>query len=120
MAKSRQSLGKKGEALAIQYLTERGYTILDRNFRFDRGEIDIVARDSGVIVFIEVKTRKTGSVGAPEEAVTARKRDQIWKVAEGYLYERQLSDAECRFDVIAVKQENGSPKISHFKDVFSV
>ena len=70
------------------------------------------------MVFVEVKMRRGGSVGEPEDAVTIRKRDQIRKAAEGYLYKHDLSGTECRFDVIAIKESNGKTEISHLKDVF--
>ncbi len=116
--KRQSSLGKKGESLAVEYLKGRGYTIVETNFRFERAEIDVIAREKGVLVFVEVKTRHKDSLGQPEDSVTVRKRDQIMKAAEGYLYKRNLPEMECRFDVIAIKQSNAETEISHFKDVF--
>lgn len=116
--KRNSSLGKKGESLAVKYLKERGYTIVETNFRYERAEIDVIAKEKNVLVFVEVKTRRKNSLGEPEDSVTLRKRDQIIKAAEGYLYKRNLPEIECRFDVIAIKQSNGEMEISHFKDVF--
>ncbi len=113
-----QSLGEKGEALAIEHLKRLGYTIVDRNFRFERAEIDVIAKDKDVLVFVEVKTRRPGSLGDPEDAITTRKRRQLVKAAHGYLYQFNLSEVECRFDVISVKESNGVTVISHYKDAF--
>ena len=78
--------GRNGEDLAVDFLIQKGYRILQRNFRFEHGEIDIVADDRGVLVFVEVKARRTKQFGEPEEAVSIRKRKQIRKTALGYLF----------------------------------
>lgn len=116
--KTRQGLGKKGETLAVEYLKKHGYAIVQTNFRFERAEIDVIAKEKDVLVFVEVKTRRRGSLGEPEDAITTRKRDQIVKAAQGFLYNSHLPEAECRFDVITIKQSYGKMEISHFKDVF--
>jgi len=116
--KTRRSVGTKGEALALEYLKRQGYEIVQTNFRFDRAEIDIIAREKDTLVFVEVKMRRGNSVGEPEDAITLRKRDQIQKAAEGYLYESNFHDADCRFDVISIKQRGQGTEISHLKDVF--
>jgi putative endonuclease len=113
-----KSLGKRGEEEALKYLTNKGYEIVDTNFRYDRAEIDVIARDRGVLVFVEVKTRRADTLGEPEDAVTFRKREQIRKAAEGYLFEHKLADVECRFDVIAIKRSGTDSTVSHFRDVF--
>ena len=76
-----QSFGREGERIAVDYLTEKGYRILRRNYRFGRGEIDIIAQDGTELVFVEVKTRRTSAFGEPEEAVTPKKQSQIRTVA---------------------------------------
>jgi putative endonuclease len=116
--KASHSLGQKGEALAIQYLEKLGYTILGRNFRYDRAEIDLIARDKDVLVFVEVKTRRPGSLGDPEDAVTARKQNQLVKAAEGYLHQFHLSGSECRFDVVAIEINGSRSNIRHITDAF--
>lgn len=110
--------GRRGESIAVDFLLRNGYRILDRNFRFDRGEIDIIAEDGPVFVFIEVKARRSPVVGSPEDSITHAKRRQILKVAEGYLMHHKLSDRECRFDVITVCWENEEAIIKHLKDIF--
>jgi putative endonuclease len=96
------SSGRHGEELAVQYLKKKKYQILETNFKFGRGEIDIIARDKETLVFIEVKTRKTTAFGFPEEAVTPRKQNQIRAIARGFLYQKKLKLSPVRFDVIAV------------------
>jgi putative endonuclease len=110
--------GTEGEDLAVAYLEERGYRIHKRNYRFGRGEIDIVAQDGETLVFVEVKARRSTSFGTPEEAVTVQKRRQIRKIAGGYLFERRIADRECRFDVIAVDYEGGKPVVRHIEQAF--
>jgi putative endonuclease len=113
-----RSRGTEGEDLAVAYLEGLGYRIHKRNYRFGRGEIDIVAQDGETLVFIEVKARRSNSFGDPEEAVTLRKRRQIRKIAHGYLFERRIDDRECRFDVIAVGYESGKPVLRHIEQAF--
>jgi len=116
--KTSKSLGKKGEDQALEYLKKKGYEIVDTNFRYDRAEIDVVARDRDVLVFVEVKTRRAGALGEPEDAVTFRKREQIRKAAQGYLFKRQLDNEECRFDVLAIEYVSGTANIRHIEDAF--
>lgn len=108
--------GNLGEDLAVDYLLKKGYRILVRNFRFDRGEIDIIAEDGATLVFVEVKARGSNSYGEPEEAITVRKREQLQKVAEGYLFNNGIEDRECRFDVIAVRWEGTVTTVDHLID----
>jgi putative endonuclease len=110
--------GTEGEDLAAVYLERQGYRIRNRNYRFGRGEIDIVAEDGETLVFVEVKARRSDSYGAPEEAVTVHKRRQIRKIAGGYLFEKRISDRECRFDVIAVEYVGGKPVLRHIQHAF--
>lgn len=114
-----QAIGQTGEAIALAYLRRKGYKIVETRFRFLRGEIDIVARDREMLVFIEVKMRTGTSYGRPEEAVTARKQQQIRKVAEGYLLRHRLVDVACRFDVVAIRpDERGFCAVAHFENAF--
>ncbi|MGD1009940.1 MAG: YraN family protein [Candidatus Aminicenantales bacterium] len=121
MAHQRTSLavGRTGEAMALKYLRRKRYRIVETSFRLFRGEIDIIARDGNTLVFVEVKTRTSGAYGRPEEAVTPAKQRQIRKVAQGYLFKRRLGDVPCRFDVIAISQNDGPGyAIDHFADAF--
>lgn len=91
------------EEKACLYLKKKGFKILERNFRVRQGEIDIVARDEGILVFVEVKYRKDASKGLPQEAVDRKKQRQISKVALFYLSFRHFPlTTPCRFDVVAI------------------
>lgn len=103
--------GRLGEDLAAHFLEGKGYRIIERNYRYDRGEIDIVAQDGNDLVFVEVKLRETEAFGSPEESITPFKEEQLKKVAEGYLFEHNLEDQSCRFDVVAIVLADGKPKI---------
>ena len=102
MKRSHLDIAKRGESLAAKHLKARGYKILARNYRARRGEIDIIARDGAFTIFVEVKTRRSLRFGVPQAAVTWQKQKQISKVALAYLQSRNLLDAPCRFDVIAI------------------
>ncbi|MDX1586940.1 MAG: YraN family protein [Balneolaceae bacterium] len=119
-AKTTRQIGDEGEDLAVAYLESKGYTILDRNYYFERAEVDIVAFDETCIVFVEVKKRATADFGKPEEFVTASKIDNLYKAAEAWIYERKMDTAPARFDVIAITQQNNeAPDIKHYENAFS-
>jgi putative endonuclease len=114
-----QALGQTGEAIALNYLRRKKYAIVETRFRFLRGEIDIVARHRDTLVFVEVKMRTGQAFGRPEESVTPAKQQQIRKVAEGYLLLRRPGDVVCRFDVIAIRPDEGTGyAVEHFVDAF--
>lgn len=98
----RIGLGKTGEDLACRELQRLGYAILARRYRTRFGEIDIVARDGPVVVFVEVKARTSDRYGMPAEAVTLDKQARIAAMAADYIARRGLSGAPCRFDVVAL------------------
>lgn len=102
MDRSRLNIAKTGELLALKHLKTRGCKILAQNYRARRGEIDIIVQDGEFTVFVEVKTRRSLRFGLPQAAVTLQKQRQISKVALAYLQARNLLDAPCRFDVIAI------------------
>lgn len=114
----RKWLGQDGEDEAVHYLEKKGYRILKRNFRLGRGEIDIIAKDGKVLVFIEVKTKAREGFGEPEDRVTFKKQQQIGKVALGYLQKEVNRETDCRFDVITVDRTGDSTEIGHFEDAF--
>lgn len=100
---NRRAVGKKWETLAEQYLADRGLRILERNYYFKGGEIDVIAEDGEYLCFIEVKYRKTEVLGFPEESVGRAKQRKLLLGARRYLYEHQLPECTpCRFDVVAV------------------
>jgi putative endonuclease len=114
-----KDFGKKGEEIAEQLLIEKGYTIIKRNFRFGKGEIDIIAKDGDYLVFVEVKSRKNLSFGEPEYAITQSKIKQLKKIAEAYLYINGINNQLCRFDVITIVGEKEEElKINHIENAF--
>jgi len=115
------SLGELGESIAVTFLKGAGFSIVERNFTCVCGELDIVARDGRVIVFVEVKCRKNRIYGPPQLAVTPFKQRQISKAALVWLSKRRLYDAEARFDVVAiVVHEHDLPEIEHIRNAFDL
>lgn len=112
------AVGKLGEELAAQFLEEKGYTILERNYRYGHGELDIIAEKDGMLIFIEVKTKKFGDFGDPIYWITRGKQKQMGRIARGYLYERNITDRDCRFDVVLVTWEQGLWKIDLIENAF--
>ena len=120
MTQARITLGKHGEDLACQELERRGYAIVARRYRVRGGELDIVARDGPVLVFVEVKTRTGRRFGAAAEAVTAAKQRRMTKLASEYLKRHHVSDCPCRFDVVAIHVGAGAPAIEIIQNAFDV
>ena len=114
-------LCKKGEALAGKILKKKGYKILKRNYVSKYGEIDIVAYDSGIICFVEVKTRQSENYGPPELAVTKEKRKRIVRTALNYLTINNIEDTDCRFDVVSIlyKEDVNKPDIELLESAFT-
>jgi putative endonuclease len=114
------ALGRWGEDRAVGYLRRHGWTILARNYRFGRREVDIVASRSGVVAFVEVKTRAGGGFGRPEEAITGLKRREIEAVATQFLARHTLADVEVRFDAVAIVLDRGlrTVRIHHVEDAW--
>ena len=110
--------GKKGEEEAGHFLECRGHRILERNFRAERGEIDLITLDGSTLVFVEVKTGRSGRYGAPENRVDARKQRQIGKVAQAYLIAKNLEHLDCRFDVVSIIETASGKRIRHYRDAF--
>ena len=110
-------LGQTGEDLACYYLSNLGYEIIQRNFRYRKGEIDIIAKDKDEVVFIEVKTRSSGDYGEPAEAVTARKKKHIFRTAQLFLKINNIEDAYTRFDVIEIYFYKNKYYIHHIKQI---
>jgi putative endonuclease len=113
------TLGKEGEELALRFLKRQGYRIVGKNYRTPFGEIDIIADDGGVLVFVEVKTRSGDAFGSPFEAVDRKKRDKIRKVALCYL-KKIRKEPPARFDVLSIDVDGGTKRIDHIKDAFEV
>ena len=110
--------GNLGEDAAAQYLSERGYEILCRNYRIRDAEIDIVAYKDGTIIFAEVKLRKNNRMGAPAEAVNAAKQRRIISAAEGFIAKNNITDKDFRFDVLEVYYNGSSCRVNHIENAF--
>jgi putative endonuclease len=117
---SRQALGKRGEDLACEELQKRGYTIVDRRFRTRCGELDIVAREGAVLVFVEVKARSSSSFGTPYESVTWKKQQRLSQMAAAYLCFKRLDGIACRFDVVAVVEQQGKHTVELVRGAFDM
>ena len=107
MGRERIMVGRFGENAALEFLKRKRYRVMERNFRTPFGEIDIVARKDGLIVFLEVKTRLTSSLGPPYLSVTGLKQRHLTRSALAYLKWRGLLDAPARIDVVSVKLNCG-------------
>lgn len=115
MAKHNE-LGDEGEMAAVRFLSNKGYVILERNWRENHHEIDIIALDGEEIVFVEVKTRSDIVFGRPEDAITPRKISMLIKAADHYLRMNHI-DYDARFDVIAMSK-GSTPYIKHYEKAF--
>ncbi len=121
MSLSNKELGEKGEEIAVKLLMKKNYEILERNYRYSHGEIDIIAKDpsDGYTVFVEVKARQNLEYGEPEYAITKNKQKQIKKMAELYLFDKEILELGCRFDVVTVLlQGKAKPIINHYENAF--
>ena len=113
---STKEIGDFGENIASRYLLDNGYDILKRNYRVKSGEVDIIAIHSGILVFVEVKTRKNSNFAYARESVNHKKQMRIRNVARSYISENIISYERIRFDVIEIYTDN--KYINHFKDSF--
>jgi putative endonuclease len=110
-------LGKNGENIAANYLLRSGFTILERNWRYNRDELDIIAQDDQWLVIVEVKTRTSAWFGEPEMAVTPLKQRSMIRAAEGYIREKDYK-GETRFDVIGILFDKEKVYMNHIRDAF--
>ncbi len=117
MAVNRAEVGAWGEAIAARHLAERGYTLRDRNWRAGHGELDIVVERAGVIVFVEVRTRRSDLFGSAEESLTPHKRAKLIETAQRYLDAHNLSEAQWQIDVIAIEldERNAVRRLDHYE-----
>lgn len=121
MLNKQQLLGQKGEELATHYLQDKGYKILAQNYRCIFGELDIVAMQRSVLVFIEVKTRSSNNFGSAASAVNYRKQQQISRAAQHYLTENSYNDCDARFDVVAITRGTKDQfEVDHIVDAFEL
>ncbi len=110
-------LGKKGEQLAVDFLLKKNYDIIERNYRFDKAEVDIIAKKEGVLAIVEVKTRSTVDFGNPQDFVKPKQIQRLVKAVDEYVNSNGL-EVEVRFDIIAIVKEGKNFNIEHLKDAF--
>ncbi|MEZ4797973.1 MAG: YraN family protein [Flavobacteriaceae bacterium] len=110
-------LGKKGEQLAVDYLIENNYDIIERNYRFDKAEVDIIAKKKEILAIIEVKTRSTSDFGDPQDFVKPKQIQRLVKAVDEYVVENNL-DVEIRFDIISIVKTGTSYDIEHLENAF--
>ena len=115
---SRKQVGDRGEAIAAAFLEGKGYEIVARNFRWRLGELDIVARQGDLLVFVEVKSQYRGGFGPPETWVTPKKQRRVSLAARRFLQVNEIEDVDCRFDVIAVTFGGKEPQVRHIENAF--
>lgn len=110
-------LGKIGEDMAVDFLNDHGYHILERNYRFNKAEVDILAQKDDVLAVVEVKIRSTSNFGNPQDFVKPKQIKNLVKAVDHYINLNDL-DTDVRFDIIAITKSNGDYKIEHLKDAF--
>ncbi|HEX2234714.1 MAG TPA: YraN family protein [Actinomycetota bacterium] len=115
---ARQPLGRAGEEAAARLFRRQGFTVLDRNWRCCLGELDLVARRGGLLVFCEVKTRRSSSYGEPFEAVGPRKQARLRRLAGRWLADHRCGARHVRFDVVSVLAGGSTPRVTHLVDAF--
>lgn len=106
--------GQHGEAIATEHLVKSGFEILTKNYRFKRGEIDIISKSDNIMVFVEVKYRSNNKFGNPEDFVSDGQKDSILRTAEQYILDQDW-EGSIRFDIIAI---DSSYEVTHFEDAF--
>lgn len=113
--KHNQRIGKWGEDIATEHLTQQGYEIIGRNVRTPYGEVDIIAKKDDVFIFVEVKTRTTKKMGLPEESITSKKQEHMIACAEHYASENEIK--HWQIDVISIEGKPGTePKVTYFEN----
>jgi len=110
-------LGKEGETMALEYLEKNGFRVLEKNWRYLKAEVDLIAMKDEMLVVIEVKTRATDYFGEPEEAVTTAKQKLLSDAANAFLQMNNL-DHEVRFDIISIITNHAEKKLHHITDAF--
>jgi putative endonuclease len=110
-------LGKEGEQLAVDFLLKEGHEILERNWRYLKAEIDIIARKENELIAVEVKTRTSEYFGNPQDFISAKKIQLLVTAMNEYVIQKDL-DIEVRFDIIAITKKQSEYKLEHLKDAF--
>ncbi|HSG67306.1 MAG TPA: YraN family protein [Bacteroidales bacterium] len=110
-------LGKSGEEIANEYLLKKGYTVLEKNWRHNKDEVDLIAQKDDMLVIVEVKTRSTFYFGEPEIFVNRKKQNFMIRAANAYILKNNIQ-LECRFDIISIVQSADRVSIRHIEDAF--
>lgn len=116
MAKHNE-LGIEGERIAVEYLRQKGYKLLETNWRYEKKEIDIIARKGNLIIIVEVKSRSTDFFGKPEEAVTLAKQKLLIEAADYYMQQVDF-EAEVRFDIVSIVLNEKTAELNHIEEAF--
>ncbi len=114
---SQHEYGKKGEELAADMLRNKGYAILATNYRYERAEVDIIARKGATLVAVEVKLRSSIDFGNPQDFVNKKKIQLLVKAVHQYVESHDL-DVDVRFDIVAIVKQNNTFDITHLEDAF--
>ncbi len=120
MVNERQRFGQESEQMVAAFLKRNGYRILERNYRTQLGEIDIIAKHKGALVFVEVKARRSNSYGNPKRAITPAKQRKLSMAALVYLKANSAMDQRARFDVVTVQRIAGRPEIEVIRNAFDL
>lgn len=112
----RKQTGQYGEDLAAALLSEKGYQVIERNWRRPTGELDLVAQDNDTLVFVEVRTRSGARFGRAEESITPAKQVKLVELAQLYMQEKELTTHRWRIDVVAVHLGRGTPEVNHIEN----
>jgi putative endonuclease len=116
----RRGLGRRGEDLAARHLAAKGYEIIDRNWRCESGELDLVARDEDDLVFVEVRTRRGQALGSPEESITPAKQARLIDLAQAYVQTRDWQGS-WRLDVVAIEMDRRGRllRLDHYENAIT-
>ncbi len=114
----KKRIGNKGESIAEEYLKQKGYKIIQRNYRCRFGEIDIIAKDGNTVVFTEVRTKQNNNFGSPQESITPAKIEKISKASLSFIQEKKMAGFSYRFDLIAITFSQGRQNIEHIENAF--
>ena len=112
-----REIGMEGEEIALKYLLEHGYKLLQRNWHFGKYEVDLVVENDEYLVFVEVKFRSTSYFGDPEIFVSNKQKLNLIRAANRYISKYDI-EKETRFDIVSIVMETGKPKINHIEDAF--
>ncbi|MGJ5642855.1 YraN family protein [Formosa sp. S-31] len=110
-------LGQQGEDMAVDFLKQKGYTVLERNYRYQKAEVDILARKDDVLAVVEVKTRSTNTFGDPQDFVKPRQIQNLVKAVDAFIADHTL-DLEVRFDIIAIVKTKTGMELEHLENAF--